>query len=250
MANIPVIGITLDWQKEGGFSKSEHYALRTHYFDAITKAGGLAFGIAYDKAKIPEYIEICDGFLSPGGECASPIKWYVEEEQATGSPYDLSPRVEFELELLQAFLEADKPVLGICQGMQQLGGIYSCKMTGDVQAYLNTDIEHPLNGRNPEEYTHNVEIERNTQLYDIIKKDILPANTAHREAIVEVTDKVIVSARSTDGCIEAIEIKDKYFALGLQWHPEYLIYNSENGHFNIFKCFVDKAKRYKYSHLT
>ncbi len=241
MTNIPIIGITMDWENSGSFSAREYYAIRTHYFNAISKAGAIAFGIPYDNKRIKEIVSICDGFLSPGGECASPLEWYVKEEQKTGSPYNMSPRVKFELELLKAFLKADKPVLGICQGMQQLGGILGCKMTGDVQSYLNTDIIHKLDGRNPENFAYDVAIEKNTKLYNIVKKDILPVNTAHREALVTVGSDVIVCASSADGCIQAIEVKNKSFAIGLQWHPEYLINSTEDAHLNIFKAFVNAS---------
>lgn len=52
----PLIGITLDWQKDGSFSKRPHYALRTHYFDAVAAAGGLGFGIPYQEGMIAGYV--------------------------------------------------------------------------------------------------------------------------------------------------------------------------------------------------
>ncbi len=234
----PVIGITLDWQAEGSFSSYPHYALRAHYFDAIAKAGGLPFGIPYIHDSIAGYVDKCDGFLTPGGGCASPLEWYVDEEQKTGSPYDPSPRVSFELELTKAFLDADKPVLGICMGMQQLGAMHGCRMTGDVHTYLDTDIVHALAGRSPEEYTHSISIVEDTLLSMVIKNKNLLVNTAHKEAIVKVGNEVKVSALSDDGCIKAIELMDYKFALGVQWHPEYFIDAEEEGHLNVFKALI------------
>src|SRR5690606_7424892 len=121
----------------------------------VAAAGGLGFGIPYQADMIADYVARCDGFLSPGGECASPAEWYVAEEQKDGqggSPYETSPRVAFELELVTAFLAAGKPVLEICQGMQQLGGMHGCKMTGDVHTYLKTEINHAPGVTPPEDY--------------------------------------------------------------------------------------------------
>jgi len=240
----PLIGITLDWQKDGSFSKRPHYALRTHYFDAVTAAGGLSLGIPYQTEMITDYVARCDGFLSPGGECASPAEWYVEKEQKNGqggSPYDVSPRVAFELALTRAFLDAGKPVLGICQGMQQLGGMHGCKMTGDVHAYLKTKINHAPGVVPPEDYAYDVTIAKDSRLYGLIGVETLPVNTAHREALVTAGTGVTVSARSADGCIQAIELENYDFAIGIQWHPEYFIAAPERGHQRIFEALVNAA---------
>ncbi len=240
----PVIGITLDWQEKGSFSQRPHHALRTHYFEAVAAADGLPLGIPYQKELIGEYVERCDGFLSPGGECASPAEWYVDEEQKNGkggSPYAPSPRVAFELELTMAFLQSGKPVLGICQGMQQLGGLHGCRMTGDVHSYLKTELNHAPGVVPPEEYAYEVRIEKGTQLYDIIGKETLPVNTAHREALVTAGPDVVLSAHAPDGCIQAIELAEYNFALGIQWHPEYFTDAKEKGHRRIFESLVAAA---------
>ncbi|TNE26547.1 MAG: gamma-glutamyl-gamma-aminobutyrate hydrolase family protein [Alphaproteobacteria bacterium] len=240
----PLIGITLDWQKDGSFSTRPHYALRTHYFDAVAAAGGLGFGIPYQTDMIADYVARCDGFLSPGGECASPAEWYVAEEQKDGkggSPYDVSPRVVFELALTRAFLDAGKPVLGICQGMQQLGGMHGCKMTGDVHSYLKTEINHAPGVVPPEDYAYDVTIEKDSRLYGITGAETLPVNTAHREALVTAGADVRVSARSADGCIQAIELENHAFAIGIQWHPEYFTKAAERGHQKIFEALVIAA---------
>lgn len=235
----PIIGITLDWQREGSFAQRPHYALRTHYFEAVHHAGGIPFGIPYHAEHMEDYINHCDGFLSPGGECASPNEWYVDEEQKEGSPHGESPRVEFELALTMGFLEKDKPVLGICQGMQQLGGLHGCRMTGDVHTYLKTDINHAGGITPPEEYAYDVTIEEQTLLRSVVGQEVLPVNTSHREALVTAGEGVVISARSPDSCIQGIELPAHKFAVGVQWHPEFFVTAEEQGHQNIFKALVN-----------
>jgi len=125
--------------------------------------------------------------------------------------------------------------------MQQLGGMHGCKMTGDVHSYLKTAINHAPGIVPAEEYAYDVTIEKGSRLYGIIGKDSLPVNTAHREALVTAGEGVTVSARSADGCIQAIELENHPFAIGIQWHPEYFINAETRGHQKIFGALIAAA---------
>ncbi|PIR39049.1 MAG: gamma-glutamyl-gamma-aminobutyrate hydrolase [Alphaproteobacteria bacterium CG11_big_fil_rev_8_21_14_0_20_39_49] len=230
----PSIGITLDWQKEGTFSKRPHHALREHYFNVVEKAGGLPFGIPYAPDRINDYLDKVDGLVIPGGFFESPKKWYISDDGK--SPYEPSPRLEFDLALIKSALDRDIPILGICAGMQLMGGLMGCKMTENLQEYYNTDIDH-LNKKPAEEVAHYVDIKAGTLLEKITGHSRIDVNTAHREAIVETNDSVIVNCISEDGIIEGIEIPGKRFALGVQWHPEFFSEN-ENPSFKLFKALV------------
>lgn len=236
---LPSIGITLDWQEEGTFSKRPHHALREHYFQAITKAGGLPFGIPYAPDLIDAYLKKVDGLVIPGGFFASPSNWYITDDGK--SPYEASPRLEFDLELIQTALARDIPILGICAGMQLMGGVLGCKMTHDVQTHFSTDIDH-LNQKPAEEVAHSVDVKKGTLLSKIIGKDSFGVNTAHREAIVEVSDNVIINCLSEDGIIEGIEIAKKRFAVGVQWHPEFFLEDNDPS-FLLFKALTEEAAK-------
>lgn len=233
----PLIGITLDWQESGTFSKRPHYALRHHFFDAVRAAGGIPVGIPYEFALLPEYTARLDGLLTPGGNFASPLEWYVPSEDPL--PYKPSPRLDFDLAIIEQMLSVGKPVLGICAGMQLLAGLFKCKMTRNVHKYHNTKIDY-LNEKPAEEYAYQVDITKNTLLSSIVGDEKLDVNTAHREAVVEVPDNVIINARSPEGVIEGIELPEYEFALGVQWHPEFFV-SEETRHKKIFNAFIQKA---------
>ena len=233
----PLIGITLDWAKEGSFSTRPHYALRTHYFDAVERAGGIPIGLPYNENLREDYINLVDGVLIPGGTMAKPLSWY--ETGTTKLPYPEMPRCASDIWFAEQCLKRHMPFLGICEGMQVLAGVLGCTITADVQKSYNTDLKHH-NSPQTEERVHDVEIIDRTLLASILKTNTLKTNTLHREGVVKVSDRVVVSAKAADGVIEAIETHPELghpFALGIEWHPEYFAQEGESD-FNIFAAFV------------
>jgi putative glutamine amidotransferase len=230
----PTIGIILDWQKDGSFSAHPHYALRTHYFDAIQKAGGLPVAIPFEEHLTDHYLQHVDGVLIPGGFFASPEEWYITSEKAI---HPESTRSNFEYDFIRKAVEMDKPFLGICAGMQNLCGVMGGKLHKNVHTAYNTQVNH-LNEKPPTETAHIVHIDKDSRLHKIINNEILAVNSAHTEAVAEVPNIIKVTAKSPEGIIEAVEMPDKKFILGIQWHPEFFT-DDDSPHFQIFKSFVE-----------
>lgn len=120
---------------------------------------------------------------------------------------------EFDKKVLEYVIKKDIPYLGICLGMQVMG---------DKLKYVNN---HYLK-------EHIVNIKKDTLLYDIYKTNKIIVNSRHHEAVENT--KYCISAVSNDNTIEAIEIKNKKFILGVQWHPEDL----END--SLFNYYISK----------
>ncbi|MCD6035104.1 MAG: gamma-glutamyl-gamma-aminobutyrate hydrolase family protein [Rickettsiales bacterium] len=237
----PLIGITLDWQEKGTFSRLPHYALREHYFACIHAAGGLPVAIPHNAKAIPDYLSLVDGLLVPGGDFGLLAKWYIDPNEP--KPYAASPRLEFDMAVIKGALAREIPLLTVCAGMQIMGGMMGCKLTANINNYCNTSIEHHQEARRGE-YVHPVNLVPGTQLKKIVRAgESFGVNTCHREAIVQVpkNGKVVVNAVAPDGIIEGIELPDYKFALGLQWHPEFF-YEDDNPHLRIFKALVKEAK--------
>ena len=97
MTERPNIGILLDYEGGGSFSKRPHYALRTTYFDAIWNAGGTPVGIPYIEAATDKFIQLCAGFVFPGGTYPFPARLYGDSENG---PETLHPRFKFEEHLM------------------------------------------------------------------------------------------------------------------------------------------------------
>lgn len=235
----PIIGITLDWEEKGTFSKRPYYALRESYFDIIYKAGGLPLAIPYVVEAIDEYLGGISALIVPGGDFALDRQWYVNPEEE--KPWPPSKRLDFDIAIVKKALDNNMPFLGICAGMQVMGGISGAKMTADINNYLNTAIDH-RNHCPAEQFAHDVIVEKNSLLYKITNRERFPVNTCHSEAIVETAKNLLISSRSEDGVVEAIERTDKDFAIGVQWHPEFFMQDDSDPNFLIFKALVDKAR--------
>ncbi len=215
----PTIGITLDYVKEGSFSARPHYALREHYFNAVSKVGGVPFGIPYNIELIDEFLGRIDGLIIPGGDFGLDAGWYEAGEK---SPFEASPRLQFDIEIIRRALAKKIPVLGICAGMQILAGMHGCKLTGDVMKFFNTEFNH-LDAFPSEEYAHRIKITGGSLLQKIVGADEISVNSRHREGVISAPENVRISAVADDGVVKAVELPSYGFALGVQWHPEYFL---------------------------
>ena len=232
----------MDWEEKGNFSKRPYYALREGYFDLIYKAGGLPLAIPYIIGAIDEYLEKISALVVPGGDFALNHEWYENPDEE--KPWPASKRLDFDIAIIRKALEINMPFIGICAGMQVMGGVSGAKMTPNINKYLGTKIDH-RNHCPPDQVAHEVIIEKNSLLYKITGLDNFPVNTAHSEAIVATPENLLISARAEDGGIEAIERTDKDFAIGLQWHPEFFLHDEENPGLLVFKQLVEKARVWK-----
>ncbi len=225
----PRIAIILDENTSTGGTR---YEAAKGYFRGVRDAGGLPFGIPY----VPEIVDIAlnefDGFVSVGGRFAFPDHWYIEGEISRAPP---SERLEVERAIMEGYLQKDKPVLGICSGMQMLACLNGCRLTPDLKATFPSAGEH-----DKRDHLHSIEILPGSRLAKIIGKSGIDVNTFHREAVAQVSPAVLASALAKDGIIEAIEVTSASFAVGLQWHQEQHAGTDHPGN-AVFRSFVEAA---------
>lgn len=140
--------------------------------------------------QVKEIIDFCDGIISPGGSKIHDIDY----------------------EIIQYLHEINKPTLGICLGMQIMGKLFNGKIRTKIE-----DGKHC----SEEEYVHNVILEKESLLYEIIGKENIRVNSRHMMQIPDTTLACV--AYSEDNVLEAIEDSSKKFFIGIQWHPESLM---------------------------
>ncbi|MXQ12576.1 gamma-glutamyl-gamma-aminobutyrate hydrolase family protein [Microvirga makkahensis] len=226
MSATPRIAVIMD---ENTSIDGTRYDMTKNYFVAVHRAGGMPFGIPYFMDMAEAVADEFDGFMNVGGRFAFPDAWYADGQ---GSKAPHSERLDVELALMRGFLERDKPVLGICNGMQVLAALHGCRLSPDVRATGAHILEHDKGG-----YEHTVAVGENTLLSRVTGGGVLSVNTFHREAVIELSDSVVASAHAEDGVVEAIEIPSRRFALGVQWHQELFARQDHPGN-GIFEAFV------------
>jgi len=234
----PIIGITLDSEKPGGYSNMPWYALRQNYADVITSAGGLPVPLPHEPELAAEYAAMLDGLLVTGGAFdVDPSMFGAVDRHNTVVTKD--KRTAFERSITEAMLAQDKPVLGICGGQQLLHVILGGTLIQHIPDEVDSQIAHEQ--PNPRtEAGHDVDIAADTLLRKIVGMDTLPVNSAHHQAAKDCSDNITVNAWAPDGVIEGIEDSRYRFCLGVQWHPEYLI---SDGDRKIIDAFVSEARQ-------
>lgn len=228
----PIIGIILDLEQEGSFSRYPYYAMRKNYFDAVSKAGGLPIALPYSNAEdIKKYYHMIDGLVIPGGDFDIPPEMYGEEAHPTVTNIRRE-RTDFEAGLAKLCLNDNKPILGICGGMQLINVVTGGSLIQDIPSQYETKQSHQVKDRNSP--AHKAHIKENTKLFKITGVAEAGVNTAHHQAVKKVGE-CVVNATACDGLIEGIEHPTHKFCIGVQWHPEYLVTDAD---FKIIEEFV------------
>jgi putative glutamine amidotransferase len=211
----PLIGIPpcLDEQGRWRPEREYHYA-DAAYASAVEQAGGAPVYLPHQR-DAAALVERIDGLLLPGGGDFAPDRRYPASVS-----FDLVPerQLAFDRALLAAALERDRPVLGICYGMQLL----AVHCGGALHFDLPTDVPGAGEHRLPDPRArHAIRVEVTSQLRKALGADEVPVNSRHHQAVAEA-GRARVTARSADGIVEAVELPGARFALGVQWHPESL----------------------------
>lgn len=216
-----MIGLTLDSEPAGGWSKLPWYAIRQNYASAVESAGGLPILLPHEPERAADYLDRLDGIIVTGGAFdVDPSLFGASDRHATVTTKDR--RTQFEFALLQLGVARGMPVLGICGGQQLLNVVLGGTLIQHIPDEIDTALAHEQ--PNPRtEAGHTVAVVAGSLLHRIVGTTELSVNSAHHQAVKSVALGVTVNARAPDGVIEGIEAPGKPFCLGVQWHPEYHI---------------------------
>lgn len=237
MSSPPLVGVTLDAEKPGGYSKFPWYAVRTNYMDAIVGAGGLPVALPHNAAQAEAYLDQIKALVVTGGAFDVDPALYGGGARH-GTVKLKEGRTAAEMALVQGALARDMPVLGICGGEQLLAVALGGTLIQHIPDELDAPLEHEQ--RNPRtEPGHQVSIVPGTLLARLTGTDRLAVNSAHHQAVRDLPPAIRVNATADDGVIEGIEDPNRHFCLGVQWHPEYAINPADRA---IFGAFVEAAR--------
>ena len=208
----PRIGITTSLNATPRGAREQRVDLA--YVRAVERAGGLPLIVPMlsNDELAAAFADLLDGLVVTGGPAVTRgLVGELPDDIAHTDP----DRVASDERILQAFLDARRPTLGICYGMQLASALRGGTLHADVERDAGVSVHSAGRGGT----THAVTLEPGTRFRQIVKAEALTVNTRHVQAIESPGDGLVVSARAPDGVIEAIESADGAF-IGVQFHPE------------------------------
>lgn len=217
--------------------------------NAIEGAGGIPImlPLTTDTDIIGTLVNEFDGFLFTGGHDLNPELYHEHAEVACGEL--CIERDMMESVLLQKVIELDKPAFGICRGLQLFNVVLGGTLYQDIPTSLQLHVNKIVNHKQSPPYTnlvHDVHIEKNNILYDILQTDKIKVNSYHHQGIKMLTDKLTAVAVAEDGLVESVVMPNRSFVLAVQWHPEYS-YNVDDCSQKLFTAFVNASQSPRYN---
>jgi putative glutamine amidotransferase len=218
----PVIGLCTALERARWSVWDQQAALLpASYLAAVRRAGGLALMLAPDEALIEdpdEALDLIDGLLLAGGADIDPSTYGAAPHPET---HDTVPeRDAFEVALVRRAIERDLPVLGICRGMQLL----NVALGGTLRQHLPEEFGHHEHRRSVgsfDDADHDVRLMPGSLAARAAGEELHGTKSHHHQGIERIGEGLVVTGWATlDELPEAIELPDRTFVLGVQWHPE------------------------------
>lgn len=223
MAKRKIVGITCSQGTTGDWNLPTDY-VRTAYSLSCEKAGLLPIllPVTENGATRATQLDLVDGLLLSGGLDIHP-RFYGEGDNIhPQTETEAGERDAHEIALVREAIARDLPIFAICRGMQVLNVALGGTLFQDLPTQVDLQWAH-RQGPHSSEKTHCAYIVPGSRLAQIVGDvDTLPINSHHHQAAKEVAPGLIVTARSDDSVIEALEKPGARFVLAVQWHPENL----------------------------
>ena len=243
--NKPIIGISTSVlvDEGGGFPGYERIYVNKDYVSSVISAGAVPLMIPMEDSEenLRQTLELVDGMIFSGGHDIAPIRYGEEPHQKL---QDICPeRDEFDFLLYRLAKEHSLPILGICRGFQLMNVSEGGKLYQDLSLKNTESLKHSQ-GHGPSVPTHTVKVESGSKFYKILGKEEIRVNSFHHQAVKSTSENVAISGKALDNVVEAIELKNYPFGLGVQFHPEMLQAKEEDMK-KIFAALVSAAKEYR-----
>lgn len=214
----PIIGVT---GAHGRFSPS-WYCTRL----ALWLCGGVALRISIKQPGIPEKVQ---GIIIGGGDDIDPALYGGE------GPAQNAARDELEIRYIQFALENRIPLLGICRGAQLLNAVLGGSLHTDIRI-----LRHRTSNRPTVLPSKLVKLEPQSHIAEITGRTRLKVNSLHSQAILRPAETLQVVGRDLDDFVQAVEGDIPVSLVGVQWHPEYLLYIP--GQLALFRWLVKRSR--------
>ncbi|MCR5350038.1 MAG: gamma-glutamyl-gamma-aminobutyrate hydrolase family protein [Acholeplasmatales bacterium] len=232
----PIIGLMPLWDE-----KKESLWMLPGYMEGIKNAGGIPIILPFsdNEKDLKELVDTCDGFLFTGGQDVSPEIY--NEKTLYDNIVPCKKRDDMELLILDLILKENKPILGICRGIQFINAALGGTLYQDLNNEHKSTVSH-IQTPPYDKPIHDVNIIIGTPLFDLIKEVNIKVNSYHHQAVNKLSNKLKPMAISTDGLVEAVYMPNYKFLWAVQWHPEFSYKNDINSK-KIFEEFIKCSTR-------
>lgn len=232
----PVIGVTPLWDDE-----RQSLWMLPGYMEGLRSVGLLPvmLPLTDDDSELSQLAALCDGFLFTGGQDVSPEIY--GETPLSGLVVPCPARDRMETRLFSLALSSDKPVLGICRGIQLINALLGGTL------YQDLPLQHPsltAHHQSAPYYlpSHRVSVIKDSPLHNLLGTDTLAVNSYHHQAVRKLSPALLPMAYAEDGLVEAVYKPDARFVWAFQWHPEYS-YTTDAAGKAIFAAFADALQQ-------
>lgn len=236
MDNKPIIAISTNFLNitDGPFAGHKRIYVNNSYIDAILEAGGIPFLFPNkaDLNSIQTLTKMADGVLMSGGLDVHPS--YYNEEchpllEETSRELD-----EQDLHIIHSAAKEQKPILGICRGLQLINVAFGGTLYQDLSLF-----DPQSKPQHRKVLAHPVNITPKSKLHGILGTESLSTNSYHHQSVKSLANEFNISGISSDGIVEGIESK-KGWIIGVQWHAETMVPQQPEMK-RLFKAFVEEA---------
>lgn len=241
MTRKPIIGIIPTFLPEQGT-----FSVRQHYIDALVQAGAspLVLPFVKDVSIYETIFPLMSGFLLTGGQDIDPLRYGTFDQARIDDAINdtFTPEREEIEHLILSYADTyDIPVLGICRGMQMVNVFYGGTLYLDLAKERKESAELLAHWQESDysQTTHSVTIKKGTRLARAMGCETIETNSIHHQGVRSIGARVKSSAFASDGLIEGIEVVDRTFIVGVQWHPEFLA--NESSMVGLFSELVEHA---------
>jgi len=210
------------------------------YMEGIKQGGGIPVIVPFSESEeeTQELAQRFDGFLFTGGQDVDPALYGQEKLPCCSMT---SPcRDTLEKMLFSQALRFQKPMLGICRGLQFINVALGGSLYQDIKQQIQASSTAHSQGKPYDAPAHRVNLCRDTPLYELVAQDEIMVNSLHHQAISKLADALKPAAVAPDGIIEAVYMPGQRFVMAVQWHPEFM-FERDAVSASLFKAFVDSC---------